>query len=100
MMGNTVTVTLELALKPEAVEDFSKQIPEVLKETREFPGYVDIAVHRNADEPNRIILVEEWETRAAYEAYIAFRTETGFMDTLAEILTEPLRLNYWDVRIA
>jgi len=99
-MSDTVTVTLELALKPEAVQDFCTQIPEVLKETREFPGFVDIMVRRNADDPNRVILVEEWETRAAYEAYIAYRTETGFMDALAETITEPPRLNYWDDRIA
>lgn len=96
----SVTVTLELTLKPEAVNTFCAQISEALEDTRKFAGFVDICIRRHADDPARIIFVEEWETRAAYEAYIAFRTETGMMDSMAEILTLPPRLDIWDQRVA
>ena len=96
----TVTVTLELTLKPEAVDPFSAQIRDALVDTRKFPGFVDISIHQHADDPVRIIFIEEWETRGAYEAYVAFRTETGMMAAMAEILTQPPRLDIWDKRIA
>ncbi|GIR37137.1 MAG: hypothetical protein CM15mP49_25220 [Actinomycetota bacterium] len=34
------------------------------------------------DNPDRIILWEKWETRENYEAYLAWRTETGMFEGL------------------
>lgn len=96
----TITVTLELTLKPEAVEPFCTQITSALTETRAFPGFVDIAIVRHADDPVRIIFVEQWENRAAYDGYVKFRTETGMMDQMAAVLAQPPRLDIWDERIA
>jgi len=95
-----VTVTLELALKPEAVDGFCTQIREALIDTRKFAGFIDISILHHADDPTRIIFIEAWETRAAYEAYVAFRTKTGMMAAMAEILTQPPRMNIWDSQIA
>lgn len=98
-MQDTVIVTLELALKPELVEDFCVQIPEALKETRAFPGFVDISIRRNADDPSHVIFIEEWASRADHEAYVAFRTQSGVMDQMAAMLTKPPRTEYWDRNI-
>ena len=98
-MQDTVIVTLELALKPELVEDFCEQIPEALKETRAFPGFVDISIRRNADDPSHVIFIEEWASRADHEAYIAFRAESGMLDQMAAMLTSPPRTEYWDRNI-
>ena len=95
-----VTVTLELTLKPEAVEPFCTQITHALGETRKFPGFVDIAIIRHADDPVRMIFVEQWESRAAYDSYVKFRTETGMMDQMAAILAQPPRLDIWDNQVA
>lgn len=99
-MSETIAVVLELALKPEAVEDFCRQIPITLEETRRFEGFVDIAIRRHAEDPNRIVMIEEWASRSAYEAYVAFRTESGVMDQLAAALTDPPRTTCWTTRIA
>lgn len=98
-MSATITVTLELALKPEAADEFCRSLPQELEVTRKFPGFVDILIRRHADEPNRVVFVEEWVSRGDYDAYIAFRTETGSMDGLAAIVTEPPRVNIWDDRV-
>jgi quinol monooxygenase YgiN len=99
-MADTVTVTLELSIRPEAVDGFCAQIAEALVETRQFPGFVAISIHRHADDSGRVVFLEEWQSREAYEAYTRFRTETGMMDAMAAILTEPPRLAIWDRRIA
>jgi len=98
-MSANVTVTLELSLKPEAADQFCASLPEELEVTRKFPGFVDILIRRHADDPSRVVFVEEWVSRADYDAYIAFRTETGSMDGLAAIVTEPPRVNIWDTRV-
>lgn len=98
-MSDTIIVTLELALKPEVVEGFCQQVPETLEETKVFPGFVGISIRCNAEEPNRVIFIEEWETRAAYEAYVAFRTESGMLDQMEAMLTEPPKTAFWDRRV-
>ena len=99
-MAETVIVTLELALKPEAVEDFCTQIPTMLDETRKFPGFVNITIRRHMDDPNRVVFVEEWAARSDYEAYVEFRTSTGVMDSMMDVLTEEPRTNIWQQRVA
>ena len=99
-MADTIIVTLELALKPEAVEPFCTQIPKTLEETRRFPGFVGISIRRHADEPNRVIFIEEWESRSAYEAYIAFRTESGMMKAMGAMLQAPPRSECWSDMVA
>lgn len=98
-MPDSITVTMILALRPEAVEPFCTRFPVMVEETRAFPGFRDIRVLHNADRPNEVILIEEWDSRADHEAYVAFRTETGVMDQTAQMVTEPPRLDYWDIPI-
>jgi len=99
-VSDTIIVTLELSLKPEVVEGFCQQIPATLEGTRTFPGFVSIAIRRNADDPNRVIFIEEWDTRAAYDAYVAFRTKQGMMDQMAAMLTAPPETRFWDAKVA
>lgn len=98
-MPETITVTMILALRPEAVEPFRASFPVMVEATRNFPGFRNIRVLHNADRPNEVILIEEWASRADHEAYVAFRTETGVMEQTARMVTEPPRLDYWDTRI-
>lgn len=98
-MRTSVIVTLELNLRPELVADFRTQIPEALKETRKFPGFVDISIRHNADESNRVIFIEEWVSRADHEAYLAFRARSGILDKMAAMLSEPPRTEYWEQNI-
>ena len=95
-MSSNVTVTMELTLKAEAVEPFRAQVGDALVDTRSFPGFVDLSIHFHADDPNRILFLEEWKSRADYEAYVAFRTETGMMDVMAAMLVQPPRIDIWD----
>lgn len=99
-MPHYVTVTMVLSLKAEAIEGFCADLPEMLKETRSFSGFRDIRVLLHRDRPGEIILIEDWDTTEAYEAYVAFRTETGVMDRMADMISAPPRLDYWQRRLA
>lgn len=98
-MPETITVTMVLVLRPEAVEPFRASFPVMVQDTRKFPGFREIRALHNADRPNEVILIEQWDSRADYEAYIVFRTEHGDMERMAQMVAEPPRLDYWDVTI-
>ena len=68
----------------------------VLPETRAYEGFVDIVVYQNQDDGDNIVLVEHWESRAAYERYIGWRQETGVLDQLIAACAGPPDIRYYD----
>ena len=94
-----VMITFELRLKPEAVSGFLDAVPHLIKESAEFNGFRSIRVVQHNEDPARILLVELWDSEAAYRSYIAWRTERGDMDNLAQ-LTISTEANVWSNFIA
>lgn len=89
----TVTVLLEVTAKPEYTDDLITMFGENFKQTRVYEGCIDIYMTRDHDNPNTIVIVEQWHTRPAYEKYLAWRTATGVVDkilTMAEAMP-PIR---------
>lgn len=98
-MPNGVTITLELTLKPEAIDAFCAGLPEALNATSTRKGFRDIRIVRHAHEP-RVIFLETWDSEADYDAYIAWRQSTGAMDAMAQILAAPPRKDVWPALVA
>ena len=95
-MKMSVTVLLEAIAKPESIDDLIVMLHENFKETRVYAGCIDVYMNRSHADPNQLVLVEQWETRLNYESYLAWRTETGVSDKLAEMLSAPPIFRYFD----
>ena len=74
-MGTLVLFEVE-ALAGKA-EELIALLDEVLPDTRAYDGCESVAVHRDQDAPDRIVLIERWTSRAQYEAYLQWRAERG-----------------------
>ena len=96
-MTEMVTVTLGLTLKPEAVDAFCANLPATIGETAAFPGFGSIRIVRDGA---KLLFIETWESEAAYDAYIAWRTETGMMDAMGQILAGPPEKAVWPALVA
>ena len=92
----SVTVLLEATVKPECIDELVKMFAENFKQTRAYDGCIDVYMNRSHDDPNELVLVEEWETRPHYEHYIAWRTETDVSEKLAGMLSAPAIFRYFD----
>ncbi len=90
------TVLLELKVKPGTGDEVLATLKGILPDTRSYDGNIGINVIRNLDDQDVLVLVEEWESKAHYEKYLAWRTETGVMDTLMEMVAEPPSIRYFD----
>jgi len=73
-MSDGVTIIMTMDVKPEYVDGLAATIPEMIKDTAKRPGFRNIRVVRDG---NKISLIEEWDSEADYDAYIAWRTERG-----------------------
>jgi len=92
----SVLVILELKLKPESVNTLKEMLPAILPDTRSFAGCQDITFYSNQDDPQVFVAAERWESKDAYQKYLAWRTETGVMAKLGSLLTAPPSIRYFD----
>ena len=53
--------------------------------------------HQNQDDKDNLVLVEKWETKAAYESYLGWRQETGVFDQLVAALAAPPSIRYFEI---
>ncbi len=90
------TVLLELKVKPGTGDEVLATLKSILPDTRSYDGNIGMYVIRNQDDPDVLVAVEEWESKAHHEKYLAWRTETGMMDTLMEVVAEPPSIRYFD----
>ena len=90
----SVTVLATLKLKPGLADTVLGGLKEMLPDTRAFAGCEDVLVCQDQDAPDTVILVETWGARSDHEAYMAWRTETGALASMAEVLAEPPVFTY------
>ncbi|MEV6217323.1 antibiotic biosynthesis monooxygenase [Nocardia sp. NPDC051833] len=91
-----IQVTIDMSAKPGRYDDLRKWFVEHLAGTRSFAGNITVEVARNQDEPDRILFVEKWDTRANFEAYLAWREESGVIAELVEMLEGDITFRYHD----
>jgi quinol monooxygenase YgiN len=99
-MSQGVKITFVLNLKPELSEQISAGFAEALKDTRAFDGCRSVNIYKNDEDPNKILLLEEWDSREHYEKYLAWRNKDGAMDNIGAVLTSPAKPEYWPTLIA
>lgn len=90
------TVILEIRVKSENVDNMGEGFKGLFPDTRSYDGCIDIYATQNQDDPQNFVIVETWETRPKYEAYLAWRTERGDMDNMATLLEGEPSIRFFD----
>ena len=60
-------------------------MPKRFPETRAYDGCQGITGYLNADDGRTFVFVEYWETKDAFQRYLAWRTETGVLAQLSSV---------------
>lgn len=84
-----VTVTLELRLKPDAVQAAREVMGRALKDTRAFAGNLQTDVLVDEDDEAHWLIYELWQTVEHDQAYRAFRAGEGKLTELPPLLAAP-----------
>ena len=91
----TVTVTVLFPTKSEESDKFHDTLSSVLPDTRAFDGCRSVTTHRGLDDPSHVLLIEEWESREHYLAYLQWRVETGLLDAIGPMLAGEPATNFY-----
>ena len=60
--------------------------------SRGEPGCIAHAVHRDTENPRRLVFVAQWPDRAALRAHFKLAASRTFAQTLAGLVSQPLSL--------
>lgn len=92
----SVLVLLEAPVKSDEVANIKSYLTELLPESRAYDGCQSMEVYFNKEDGSNMVMVEQWDSRAAHEQYLGWRTETGVMDKLGAMLAGPPSIRYFE----
>ncbi|WP_306355795.1 MULTISPECIES: putative quinol monooxygenase [unclassified Nocardia] len=92
----TTYATIDMVTTPDRFDEFRDFLAKHLPSTRTFPGNISVEVARNQEEPDRVLLVEKWRSRADFDAYLAWRQESGVLAELAAFADGEVRFGFHD----
>jgi len=90
-------VLVEFRIKDGCQDTLKQKLKEFLPDTRDFPGCLTLHMVQDVDDLAQIMIVEQWETKDAYDKYLAWRTERGDVNLLADLWEDPKWrfFNFW-----
>ena len=91
------TMTLEIPVKPEKVDEFVGIMKSALVDTRKYDGCQKVEMWTAEDSPGRLVLLEVWESKAHQEKYFAWRMESGMMEMMQDFLAGAPVVTWFEV---
>jgi quinol monooxygenase YgiN len=67
-----------------------------LPDTRRFPGCISITYYQDADDPQRILSIQEWASREDQAKYVAWRAERGDSAVILSLVREQPSVRWID----
>lgn len=90
----SVSVVVELTIRPEHADAYSARLQQAFIETRSYPGCEQIAAYRDQAKPGRFVVVEQWLSQEHYQNYFEWRRAQGVFDRLAGISEVPMAVSF------
>ena len=92
----SIRVLLELEAKDGKADEMIEVLGRNLGDTRARQGCESVTVHRDNDDPNRVLLVERWATREDDTAYREWRAGDGAVKEMAGLVGAAPIIRYYD----
>lgn len=89
------TITLEMAVRPSHRDRLLTWLTARLPETRNAKGCRGIEAYASGRDPDRLTLIEQWDSTAEYEAYLEGRWRSGVLAELVGMLRADPVITYW-----
>jgi len=92
-MSNVVVVATFKAQEGRLDEVIAGLTP-VIEQTHDEPGCLSYALHRDVNDPLRLVLVERWTSQVALESHFQQPYMEGLGQLAQELLSEPPTLHF------
>ena len=91
-----ILVTGSILANADNLEEILTLSLEHVKRSRNEPGCLAHAVHQDAENPLRLVFVEQWADRSALAAHFAVPESRTFAKAVRALAVEPPTLNIYE----
>lgn len=91
-----IIVTGSILARADTMDELLALSLEHVRRSRTEPGCLAHAVHRDVEQPLRLVFVEEWADRAALMTHFTVPASQAFARAAASLGAEPPTLNVYD----
>ena len=91
-----IVVTGSVTARQETFEEVERLSLEHVLRSRKEPGCVSHGVHRDVENPLRIVFLEEWSDRAALVVHFAVPASQEFSKAVAKLAAAPTTLRVYE----
>jgi quinol monooxygenase YgiN len=84
-----VIVTGSVVARPETLDEMVTRSLEHVRRSRSERGCISHAVHRDVEDPNRLVFVERWVDWASLAEHFNVRASVDFVRTVERLAAEP-----------
>jgi heme-degrading monooxygenase HmoA len=92
----SVHATNTFRTNPGQAGELVETLRRVLPDTLTHGGCEEIRIWCDQDDPDSVVSLTRWATRADYEAYLAWREQTGDTAMFRGMLVRPMEVHYYD----
>lgn len=89
-------VTGSITAEAHCIDELFNLSLEHVRRSRAEPGCISHAVHRDAENPLRLIFFEEWRDREALSAHFAVPASRAFVKAVRLLAVEPPSMEIYD----
>ena len=93
----SVVVIVNMSVKDESLDEIKKYFKGILPDTRSFEGCQGVQLYENKESPTKLIIHAKWDSEETQKKYMAWRVETGLLDKLTPMLSEPLSMQFYNI---
>ncbi|WP_051342017.1 putative quinol monooxygenase [Pseudonocardia spinosispora] len=91
-------ITLEVPAQPGKGDELVAAFNKILPDTRAYKGCQSVTVLQRADDKDKIVLVETWDSEEDHNAYSVWRRDSGTLgDIMGLAAGRPVNTVYNDV---
>ncbi len=91
-----ILVTGSVRVRPEAIEDALALSVQHVERSRQEEGCLLHSVHRDVEDPMRLVFLEHWADRAALAAHFAVPESGDFVTTLGQLALAPASMEVYE----
>ena len=84
-----IIITGSITGRPDTIDELVAASLEHVRRSRGEPGCLLHAVHRDVEDPLRLVFIEQWESPAAVRAHFAVPGSAGFVRAAAALADSP-----------
>lgn len=96
--ADVVIVTGSVRARPETLDEILSAALDHVRRSRTESGCLSHAVHRDVEDPNRLVFLERWADRSSLQDHFAVPASVEFVRSVARLAAEPPTMAIYDAR--